>query len=128
MNENFNKKKWGVILGVLLFLGVVLLGSYKFLAKFLEDRQSVTGFSKRSYRPRTIFSPEDGKPKVTRYNAEELEEARKQGKLPAGFIPPPTPPSTQPSDTVQRTLDTLEEINRINEMNRRLMEQQRNIP
>ena len=78
--------------------GILLMAIYGITAKFLRDRESLLLRPKRPHQPVTL-------------------PARNSAQLPVH----PTNPQT---DAVQRSLRTLEEIQRINENNRRLMEQQ----
>ena len=92
------------------------------LNKFLKDREAARHFSPRSnFRPQQIQTPNS---ETREYTAEEIEKARKEAKLPPGLKLPPQPPQVNTHDEVQRSLKTIQEINKINEMNRRLMQQQ----
>ena len=102
-------------------LVLVLVTGYFLLARFLHDRETALGFD----RMRPEFN-RAGKNQRT-YTAKELEDAQKKGLLPKNqpFTQPYQPPNTTNNDAaVQRSLRTIEEINRINEMNRRLQEEQ----
>lgn len=72
----------------------------------------------------TSNSPTRPTRKVTYYNADELAKARREGReLPATAPSTPPPQPMGMDETVQRNLRTLDEINRVNQMNQRLMEQ-----
>ena len=100
-------------------------GGYWLVHKFLTDRDKIL---LSAFRPRVTATPKAGERETKRYTQKELEEARKKGELPPGLRNPPYQPPVQSQDAVQRSLRTVEEINRINEMNRRMMEQQQRIP
>ena len=109
-------------------IGLAVISAAYFLGrKFLRDRESAMNFEPRVVRQ---IQRQVGPQTTTRtYTAQELEEARKKGKLPTGMNQAYTPPNASGDAAVQRSLKTLDEINRINEMNRRLTEQQqRNQP
>ncbi len=107
------------ILFVLVF-AIILVGFYFVFQKFLKDRERVASYA--GPQERRVVS--DGR-SVRTYNAKELEEARKTGKLPKGMESTSASQAAAANEAaVQRTLRTLEEINKINEMNRRLQEQQ----
>ena len=111
-----------IIIGVSLFGILLIFGSYMFLKKFLSDRQRVSGFSTRPNRVRhTVKGPNQNS---KTYTPEELEKARENGTLPPGMKQMPLPPTQLPTDHIQRSMRTLDEINRINRMNQQLMEQQ----
>ncbi|MFN0118093.1 MAG: hypothetical protein ACKVQC_07380 [Elusimicrobiota bacterium] len=101
------------------------IGSYFLFKKILKDRQLAAQFN----MPISRNIPINGNRQVTTYTAEDLEKMRKEGKLPQNAVPQPyIPPNNYQSQNdaaVQRSLRTLEEINRTNELNQRLMEQQR---
>ena len=119
------KSKSGRILTVAMVLAVAgaLGGGYVVFQKVLADRQAAMNYNAPRARPPE--QPGEGR-EVKTYTAEELEKLRKEGKMPRELQghTPPANPTAQSDAAVQRTLRTLDEINRINEMNRRLMEQQ----
>jgi len=101
----------------------LLLIAYGASRKFIHDRESAMNF--QPHQIHTQVERESGKPVTRTYTQKEIEDARKQGKkLPGLTNLPPNLPNQAGQDAVQRSLRTLDEINRINEMNRRLMEQQ----
>ncbi|MCB4757317.1 MAG: hypothetical protein LHV69_09885 [Elusimicrobia bacterium] len=114
------------LLLVPVIFSIVLTFAYFTMKKFLRDRQAVEGYGLMR-RPFSQERPAAGQKEVRTYTQKELEEARRKGQLPGGvrqpYLPPPT--TTAGEAAVQRSLRTLEEINKINEMNRRLQEQQR---
>lgn len=116
-------KKAGIIIGLGALLAGLTAGSYFLYKKFLEDRQNVAGYTERM--PSRSPLSQTPRSETRTYTAEELEKARKEGKMLGGapYIPP-QPPNANADAAIQRTLRTLEEINRINQMNQRLMEQQ----
>jgi len=117
-------KNPAVKIGLIAVASALLLGAGYFgLRKFLADRQRMMAFS--SYRPRLETAPRNSR-EVRTYTQKELDEMRKKGTLPSNLKQPYVPPAatTAGQDAVQRSLKTLDEINRINEMNRRLQEQQ----
>ena len=118
-----NNKNWKKIGSLALVLIGLIAGSYYLFKRFLRDRQSALNFEKQKI---TILDRSAKSTRETKiYTQEELEKMKREGKLPRGVNPAPTlPPGTNAAENVQRTLRTVEEINRINEMNRRLMEQQ----
>jgi hypothetical protein len=99
------------------------LNTPRLLTKKLQrDREAAM-----SYTPPAPVTRETRPVRETHtYTAEELAEARKTGRPLPGARQPSMPPSAvnPGNDAVQRSLRTLDEINRINEMNRRLQEQQ----
>ena len=119
-----------IVIGISgIALAGAVAGSYFVVAKFLQDRQNAAAFDDRD--PRRRLDPLDRRPgagpnrEVRTYTAEELEKARREGKLPKGVPAPPPVANPAANDAaIQRTLRTLEEINRINQMNQRLLEQQ----
>jgi len=120
-NPLMNMRKKVVFFTLLAWvLALSLWGVYIGFQKFLKDRQGTANFTppKTTIRRQTPQGTQ-----VQRYTPEELEKARKEGTLPPGLKQPP-PPTNHANDAVQRSLKTIQEINRINEMNRRLMEQQ----
>lgn len=110
----------------LIALSLFALGSFLLIQKIRADRRAL-----REYRDRPLNERREAPPSGTQtktYTGEELEQARKSGRLPAGAATAsqaaqPGGPDAQ----IQRTLKTIEEINRINEMNRRMMEEQQRI-
>lgn len=103
-------------------------GSYLLLDRFLRDRQAV--LTRHSLPPRPVYdrpNVQNGR-QVKTYSAKELEEARQKGRLPSGSQQNlPSQSNLAQQDAVQRSLRTLDEINRINQMNQRLLEQQQRI-
>lgn len=80
-----------------------------------------------NFEPHVVreFAPTAGPTTTTHtYTQKELEEARKSGKMAPGMPQPYTSTNAAGDAAVQRSMRTLEEINRINEMNRRMTEQQ----
>ncbi|MCG3206023.1 MAG: hypothetical protein KCHDKBKB_02749 [Elusimicrobia bacterium] len=110
---------------LILALAAGMAGSYLFLRRFLEDRQTAMSYRDPASRNSTTVERKLPDGRTVRTTTENLEEARKQGQQPTGTEPfQPTQAATANDAAVQRTLRTLEEINKINEMNRRLQEQQ----
>lgn len=129
----FLKTHWKRILlfvFVAAILGLCTWGSYGVTKKFLMDRVrlSVTSLRGTAIKRQTLPTPNQPSRTERTYTQKELEEARKKGKLPPEMRQPYMPPAnTAANDAVQRSLRTIEEINRINEMNQRLMDQQRRL-
>lgn len=109
----------------LLVLGILAGGSFWLVSKVRRDRLSVMNYAPMNH---TVVRRETQTPNgrdVKTYTAEELEKARKEGKLPKGMQQIQPPSAAQANDAaVQRSLRTIEEINRVNALNQRLMEQQ----
>jgi hypothetical protein len=114
------KSRWIVLLVLSLSLGILLLLAQFVLKKFKIDKQSAMNFEKRPVETRI----ETTQPVTRTYSQKDIEEARKRGQKLPGVYTPPTLPNAAGDAAVQQSLRTLEEINRINEMNRRLNEQQ----
>jgi hypothetical protein len=94
--------------------------------KIKADRRAILEYRDRPQYQRRETPPSGTQSKT--YTGEELEQARKSGKLPAGAAVASQAAQPNNSDAqIQRTLKTIEEINRINEMNRRMMEEQQRI-
>ena len=92
----------------------LVTGSYLVLQRFLEDRQSAISTPRReSLSASTHRQPGTG----------EKNSQGKNVQRPAGL--PGQTAADAGQAAIQRQLKTLQEINNINEMNRRLMEQQR---
>lgn len=91
----------------------VVTGAYFFVQKFLADRNSA------------LYEPGRPKPSLTRHET-RTTTTRPHGAAQSGApgAPPPQSAAEVGQAAIQRQLQTLDEINRINEMNRRLMEQQ----
>lgn len=107
-------KRAAALAAFALISASVVTGAYLFVQKFLTDRQSA------------MFEPEKPKPTVARRETRTSgpgNAATKNGTRPAGGPPPQTATEVGQA-AIQRQLQTLDEINKINEMNRRLMEQQ----
>lgn len=108
-----------IIIGL---VGGLLGGGFWLVKKLLQDREAVL-----SYIPpnRAIPLHNSGQPQreVVTYTEKDLEEMRKKGITPPG-VKQPSQAVTNNEAAVQRSLKTLEEVNRINEMNRRIQEQQ----
>lgn len=109
---------------IVLIIGALVLSAYVLVARFLKDREKALGFT----QPLPLVLDQRNLPRTESktYTAEELEKARREGKpLPGMAQQPYRPPTgTVPSDdATQRSLRTLEEINRINQLNQRLIEQ-----
>lgn len=111
-------------LGIFAIVATAITSTAYFTMKtFLEDREGLLLQDETPLRPQNEAQPNRNETKT--YTAEELEEMRKQGKLPVGYQPPTQNQMIQANEAaVQRSLKTLEEINRINQMNQQLMEQQ----
>jgi hypothetical protein len=113
---------------MVLVAGLVLGGAYLLVEKLLRDRQSAMNFK----NPKERFLNDQNSlntPQTKTYTSQELEEMRKKGqKLPGGMqqVLPQTNSAYNESAS-QRSLRTIDEINRINEMNQRLMDQQRRL-
>jgi LPS O-antigen subunit length determinant protein (WzzB/FepE family) len=114
------KIAWILLLGV-IGLGLISAG-FVLLNKFEKDRMSAMNFEPQKMTPRPNLP--SNQPVTRTYTKEEIEEARKSGKPLPGLPKNQVMPNTTGEDAVQRSLRTLDEINRINEMNRRLLEQQ----
>jgi hypothetical protein len=113
-------KRLAVIGAAILAVGLLIYGASW---KFSHDRESAMNFQPHETRVRVERST--SQPVTHSYSAKEIEEARKSGKkLPGMNTLPPNLPNNSGEEAVQRSLRTLDEINRINEMNRRLIEQQ----
>ena len=106
----------------LILAGAVYLG----LKKFRQDRDKARSFEPRALRP---LSPAPQPQQTTHtYTREELEEARRKGVAVPGAKAPALPPPGSPAQAAaEQSQRTVQEINRINEMNRRLMEQQQRL-
>ncbi len=117
-----NPKRLWIVLAVGIASALTLTAGYFLFAKFLDDRARAQGFNRPMVRsPQALH---DGRQEKV-YTAEEIEEARRKGQLPPTATAPNIPqPNAAHNAAVQRSLRTLEEINRLNEMNRRLQEQQ----
>lgn len=116
------KKRIAVIAAFAAVACLLVWGSYLLVGRFLSDRSATALYDE----PRPP-APRRQAPVTTEYTLDDLEAARKKGELPRGMVPPAQPvppPHTSGHEAIQRSLRTVEEINRINEMNRRLMEQQ----
>jgi len=111
-------KKMMFILIIGVFLVLCVTGGYYLMAKFFKDREKILNNEGR-YRKPTLRGPEQT---IKTYTPEELEQAQKNG-----LVHPPSNPIPQGQADVLRSLNTIEEINRINAMNQRLMEEQRRI-
>jgi len=108
----------------LIFLSVLssfTFGAYQLMAKHLRDRENAIDLQREQFQPQRR---KPGQSEVRTYTQEDIEKARKEGKLPPGLKLPPQQPNMSTTEQIQRTLKTIEDINKINEMNRRLMEQQ----
>lgn len=116
-----------LIIGVAVGLVVVIAGVYLGTWKFFQDREAMRGYKDPLERQVERRRQEQPVTTTRTYTAKELEEARKTGKLPKNMqtAPGPNQAAIANEAAVQRTLRTLDEINRVNEMNRRLQEQQR---
>jgi len=119
--KNFARKA-GPAVVLILVGGAMILGGYFLFAKFVRDRESAMNYTPQK---RIFRRPSTTAPQVKTYTAEDLEKARKNGTLPPGMPQPGMVPPTIGIDAVQRSLKTVQEINRINQMNQRLMEQNR---
>lgn len=119
------KSRIGIIGIAILVAGALLTGGYYAYKGFLADRQAARGY--QGQVDRRVISQATGTDgrTVKTYTAEEIEEARKNGKLSQGVQPVgPSQATTANDAAIQRTLQTIQEINKINEMNQRLQEQQ----
>lgn len=96
-------------------LSLVTLGAYALLAKFLGDRQTAMSDTRRPTREQIA------RRELRRRGAVDAAQAQRPG---AAGQPVQRSPADAGQAAIQRQLRTLEEINRVNEMNRRLMEQQ----
>src|SRR4051812_35250193 len=98
------------------FLALVTTAAYYALARFLRDRQTVMS---ELNRPTVETRTRSGTQRET--PAERARRVAQSGQQPGGG-----PAAAAAGEAaIQRQLKTLDEINRINEMNRRLQEQQR---
>jgi hypothetical protein len=115
------------VLGVFaLVLTSLTTFTYFFLKNFIEDREEIlTQADFELHSPKTNTIPMN-RSEVKTYTAEELETLRKQGKSPEGMSQTFNQNQAIQANeaAVQRSLKTLEEINRINQMNQQLIEQQ----
>lgn len=122
MKEFIKKNLWWM--GILFGGAAVLWGSYLLTAKFLKDRNRTLSYVPPAQMGRRTPSSQGPVRKV--YTQKELEAARKRGEMPRPMAQPYIPPAQNPNDAaIQRTMRTLEEINKVNEMNQKLMDQQR---
>jgi hypothetical protein len=121
-------KRFYLTLICLLIAGSLVGGAYLLVKRFQRDRQEALGFRPADDRhPFETGTTSDGKTTHT-YTTEELEEARRTGKLPKSADPKGVSSAEAANQAaVQRSLKTIEEINRINAMNQRLIEQQQRI-
>jgi hypothetical protein len=119
MNNKF------IRIGLGVFIGAAVIGSsYLVFRRIVKDRAAAMSY--REHPARSVATPTSPVRTVQTYTAQDLEAARKNGKnLPAEQNPAAQPVAT--NDAVQRNLQTLDEINRINQMNQRLMEQQERV-
>ncbi len=109
-----------ICLGITVGLALIGTGVYFLIRKYNRDVRNAMNFEPPVQR---VISQTGPQTTTRTYTEKDLEEARKKGKLPPGALP--SNPATAAGDAaVQRSLRTLEEINRINETNRRLIEQQ----
>jgi hypothetical protein len=116
-----------VFIGVVLALAAVGAGSYFMIKKLQKDREAALSFIPPS-QPRPIAMPPSQKRETVTYTQKDLEEMRKKGTVPPGVAQPPAQmPQNTGEAAVQRSLRTIDEVNRINEMNRRIQEQQERI-
>jgi hypothetical protein len=111
-----------VVLGV---LAVALGAGFWLYQKLQSDREAVLSYIPPN-RPVRVQDSRTPQRQTVTYTEKDLEEMRKRGLNPQNVRPFGAPPAPPPSNeaAVQRSLKTLEEVNRINEMNRRIQEQQ----
>lgn len=116
-----------IVIILLLALGLTALTgtAYVLFRKFLSDREAAQGLHPADQEViRRVQKYRRGERKPM--TGEELEQMRKRGESPKNANPAvPAPQPNLGADAAQRSLKTIEEINRINEMNRRLMQQER---
>jgi hypothetical protein len=115
-----------IILFSIIFLTILACSTFM-VKKIKRDRQTAMNYKPPVFNPvssRTTTGPASH---TKTYTKEELDEMRKKGKSPEGIKQPYTPPqpNTANDAAVQRSLRTIEEINKINDMNQRLLDQQR---
>lgn len=118
-----NKRKLGL---AILAIGIgPMVGVWLLFKKIQRDRQAALAPTP-SIPHVTITHNKNGQTETRTYNASEIKTLRREGKLPLGARQPnmPLPPNSAGEDATQRALKTLNDINRINEMNQRLMDQQ----
>lgn len=103
--------------------------SYFALKNFIQDREELLSMGSEPLELSKQKNDLGHGREVKTYTAEELEDLRRQGKTPQGL--PPQYNQTQAIQAneaaVQRSLKTLEEINRLNQMNQQLLEQQQRL-
>jgi hypothetical protein len=114
-----------VFIGVLAGLAAAVAAGYFLVRKLQKDREAVLSYIPPD-RPQPLQNSGLPKRETVTYTEKDLEEMRKKGVPAPGVKPPIGPPAagTSGEAAVQRSLKTLEEVNRINEMNRRIQEQQ----
>ncbi len=116
-------KNKGVLIGIVLALVGAVVGGVFLVKKIQKDREAVL-----SYIPPTLPQPLTTAPQSTHktvtYTEKDLAEMRKKGITPPGVAQQQAPQQNTGEAAVQRSLRTIEEVNRINEMNRRIQEQQ----
>lgn len=115
------RSRFFVLTLLLIIICAVVAAVYVATRKFEHDRTSAMTSPSHTFQTRE----ESSRPQtVTRtYTQKEIEDARKNGKKLPGLAPTNLP-GGQADAAVQQSMRTLDEINRINEMNRRLIEQQ----
>src|SRR3989338_2390539 len=110
-----------LILGILVASAV--FGGYFLVKKIQHDRQAALAYTPHTPLTTITQRKKDGTTETHTYTREELDEMRKKGKSPNGVKQPftPQPINNAGQAAAERAQRTLEEINRINAMNQRLM-------
>ncbi len=118
--------KWKKPLLISVVVAGFLGGVYLLSRQILDDRKVAMAFQEKPLELPAFGKEErlpDGRT-IRTYTSKDLEEAKKRGKGSGLDATRPDPFPTANDAAVQRSLRTIEEINRINEMNRRVAEQQ----
>ena len=114
MSGHFAAKRAAALVIFAVIATSLVTGAYLLLERFLQDRQSAMSHLRRPDRTSSLRRNSTGATTVPG------GDASRRNPNPGG--PPPVHNTGEAA--IQRQLKTLEEINRINEMNRRLMDQQ----
>jgi hypothetical protein len=116
-----------VLIGVLVAVAGAVAGGYFLVRKLQKDREAVLSYIPPT-RPQPVQTNPTQKRETVTYTEKDLEAMRKKGITPPGVAQPAGQmPQNSGEAAVQRSLRTIEEVNRINEMNRRIQEQQERI-
>lgn len=109
---------------ITLIMVTLTTAAYVLAKKFFHDRtQALLG----NQPPITRKFINNSGTTTRTYTQKEIDEARKKGTPPVDIKQPYMPPTQTGDEAVQRSLKTIEEINKINEMNQRLIDQQRRL-